>query len=156
MRDKGCVIYLSNVRIPDNATAVSRLAEMVAMATLANNLSDLGSVLSSKRKGGFWSLKSRERGVLFLFFCSPVEWWILIENRTHVAPYRGLMHLGPRLERDGKRGRNKKDDQLQYSGGKKKKQETRIKRDRSGGGNKFLRSQSIKPSHSTARRSMCT
>lgn len=24
--DKGCVIYLSNVRIPDNATPVSRLA----------------------------------------------------------------------------------------------------------------------------------
>ena len=48
---KGCVIYLSNVRISDNATPVSRLAETVVMTTLANNLSDLGSL--SKRKGGF-------------------------------------------------------------------------------------------------------
>lgn len=33
---KGCVIYLPNVRLSDNATPVSRLAVIVAVVTLAN------------------------------------------------------------------------------------------------------------------------
>ena len=102
--DKGCVIYLSNVRISDNATPVSRLAETVVMTTLANNLSDLGSLSLRERE----VLETEEqRGV---FFCSFVEWWLLIKNRTHVALYRGLMHLGLKLERDGKQWREKKSD----------------------------------------------
>lgn len=62
--DKDCVIYLSNVRIPNNA--VSRLAEMVVMTMLANSFSDLGTLsLHSKRKGGFWRLKNREESFFF-------------------------------------------------------------------------------------------
>ena len=67
--DKGCVIYLSNVRISDNATPVSRLAETVVMTTLANNLSDLGSLSLRERE----VLETEEqRGVFFLFVCRVV------------------------------------------------------------------------------------
>lgn len=47
--DKGCIVYLSNVRVPDNATPVSRLAVMVAMATLANRSRGSGLSFSSPR-----------------------------------------------------------------------------------------------------------
>lgn len=51
---KGCVIYLSNVRVPDNATPVSRLAVMVAMAMLANRSHKSGlSFCSPKGRDAF-------------------------------------------------------------------------------------------------------
>lgn len=52
--------------------------------------------LSSPR--GFRRLNNREK----LFFFPPAKWWILIKNWTHVALYRGLMHLSSTLGRDRK------------------------------------------------------
>lgn len=49
VRAKVCVIYLSNVRVPDNATPVSRLAVMVAMVTLANRSHRSGLSFSPPR-----------------------------------------------------------------------------------------------------------
>lgn len=70
---KGCVIYLSNVRVLDNATAVSRLALMVAMVTLANrshrSLREERRLLETEKQRGVFVLCLF---ILFSFFASRV------------------------------------------------------------------------------------
>lgn len=79
---KGCVIYLPNVRVPDNATPVSRLEVIVAMVTLANRCHRSGLFFPC-----LYERKRQKNRELYNFFLSflPLEWWILIKNRTHVA-----------------------------------------------------------------------
>lgn len=62
----------------------------------------LRSGLSFSALRGKRLLETEEQGGISLL---PVEWWILIKDRIHVAPYRGLMHFRPKLESDGKRRR---------------------------------------------------
>lgn len=73
---------------------------------LANSFWDLGtlyvflSFAPLQKEGSF--LDTEEQWRVFFFSPYPVEWRILIKNRTHPAPHRGLMHLQTAPEGDGK------------------------------------------------------